>query len=201
MWEHGFSWINPLADTQWRTGRNIHVLLALKDAFISFCPKGMHSRARLCVVATGPSLPLQPQTPATPPVVILLVTMGLLQLVFTAASSVLIMPHYFLLLALVKHSLLLLPISNSLLPYFRKRKSQVSKWILTRATAQSTDGLFHRGESGSFQLTELCLLVPTTDPCSALWHHKETWPKRFLKEVKASTFFYSKHTWEIPREM
>lgn len=64
------------------------------------------------------------------------------------------------------------------------------------ATARSPDGLFSRGESGSLQLTGLCLPVPSTDPAQ-LYGTTKTFPKKMM----ALNLFLSKHTSDMPREM
>lgn len=98
----------------------MHILPALKDAFISFCPTAGHSQARLCWVAKGASWSFEHLTSAAQPVATLLGTVQLLQPIFTAASPVLVMPHYNLWLSLVKCSLLLLFVSNCFIALFLK---------------------------------------------------------------------------------
>lgn len=98
----------------------MHILPALKDAFISFCPTAGHSQARLCWVAKGASWSFEHLTSAAQPVATLLGTVQLLQPIFTAASPVLVMPHYNLWLSLVKCFLLLLFVSNCFIALFLK---------------------------------------------------------------------------------
>lgn len=57
----------------------MHILSALKDAFIPFCPTAGYSQARLCWVTKGASWPLEHLTSAGQPAATLSGTVRLLQ--------------------------------------------------------------------------------------------------------------------------